>query len=298
MRTQLQTTVLLCIVVGTVSAPRAAGQKVAQTALYFGADIQEFDVIYTTPASMPGNAHLLFLGEPNDVRLQIANRSNTPVSISLDDLSPTTAFQVFVRAMPEGGTAPSLIVQPDIELTGRGPIERVPWQSRIELQGHQTALWHATLRFSGPIQSGGYRLQILPRITGVDGLIEPYQTLVSFELRTATRQDDVVEVARRRLMHAHFAYTFGNPADGSHAVRMVETAAQSVLRLYPNCSDAYEVLGLVAQKEGHRAQAKAFFQRALDLVDSGQDILLTAHQDRLVIEKRQNRYRDDVRAVD
>jgi len=293
MTPRLAATVVLGALVS--SAPHARAQH-RFPGLYFAADIQASDVVYTNQPRLP-LSKVLFLGDSNALRLQVQNASDTAMSIYVGDLHRDAAFEITAETLPDSAEIPTLSLPAEFELVGQDGRQHAIWQSEIQLQPHQIAEWHATLNMKGPRVSGEYILNVKPRFEGRPSPINLYGTRVTFEVRDTTRQDDLVEQARRRLRHAHFDYVDGNLADASANRAVIEASARRLLTIYPNCADAYEILGLVAQKEGSIAEARRFFQLAVDLVASGQDRLLLAHQDQGTLNKMLERLRADVKAV-
>jgi tetratricopeptide (TPR) repeat protein len=264
--------------------------------LYYLADIQEFNVIYTTPPKR-SLSQIFFLGDTNVIRLQVQNASDLPASIFFGDAEPAAAFAVTAKTLPEGAEIPALSLPSEVEILGRHRPQHSKWRSEIQLQPHETAVWYATLIVKGHTVAGDYVLDVEPRFRGSPSPITLNRTRVIFELRDTTRQDDQVEQARRRLRHAHFDYVRGDRAAAAANRAAIEASARRLLTIYPDCADAYEILGLVAQREGSIAEARGYFQRALDFVRAGQDRLFVAHQDEATVDKKVQELEQNVRAV-
>jgi hypothetical protein len=231
----------------------------------------------------PPAVFLVFKSEALSLSLDVGNATDVDRSLTLDALGPSRAFSVKSIRIPAEAAPPRLLVNPIAELNARGLKSAQPWAGTIEVPSTGTIVWSATLTFEAKATPGVYELQITPNFGLSDGSrLNPQGTLVRYEVREAVSLEDRAELARRRMMHEYNA----------DAEVEAEAAADALLRLYPQSALAYQVKGEIARRQHRLPQAVQLFERAVQLMTSGQDVLFVTHApayevDRMVETVRQ-----------
>jgi predicted RNA polymerase sigma factor len=64
-----------------------------------------------------------------------------------------------------------------------------------------------------------------------------------------------------------------------------QAASESLLRLYPSSSQAYQIKGEIARRSGRTQEAAAAFDRAVALIQSGADKLYLQHASLETVER-------------
>ena len=231
----------------------------------------------------PPAVFLVFTSEALSLSLAVGNATDVDRSLTLGALGPNRAFSIKSIRIPAEAALPRLLVNPIAELSARGLRSARPWAATIDVPSTGTIVWSATLTFEAKATSGIYELQITPNFGVADGSrLNPQGTLVRYEVRDATSAEDRAELARRRMMHEYNA----------DAEVEAEAAADALLQLYPQSALAYQVKGEIARRQHRTPQAVQWFERAAQLMTSGQDVLFVTHApayevDRMVQTVRQ-----------
>jgi hypothetical protein len=251
-----------------LSSTTALSQPEFQTTLNFIVRAGEYHgTMYVPPPTVPA-VFLAFATEPLSLSLAIGNPTIADRSLNLSSTAATQAFKVTAIRIPAGGTVPSLLVNPVADVSSRGVVSTQDWAGTIDVPTNSSIVWKGTLFFAAKAAPGVYELQITPTFGASDGsALNPFGTLVRYEVRDVVSREDRAELARRRMMHAYVA---GAELDA-------ETAADALLAVYPQSALAYQVKGEMARRQGRAQQAVQSFERAVELLASGQDTLYVAH---------------------
>jgi hypothetical protein len=219
--------------------------------------------MYVAPPVVPAR-FLIFHSESLSLSLAVGNVSDQNHIIRLGNIPLAQAFRLTVVHLPPGGVVPTLRIEPIATImTGDNSLP-VPAEGAITIPPRGSAVWTGVLEAPGGAQPGVYELQIVPAFAGEAGEpLNPLGTIIRFEVRDVGSDQDRIELARRRMMHA---YITGGDVEAA-------AAADSLIALYPQSALAYQVKGEIAKRAGRRPEASAAMQQALSLIVSGRDAL-------------------------
>jgi hypothetical protein len=242
--------------------------------LNFAASFDEYcDTEYVPPPSSPAR-HVYFSGEVIYVRLSVGNAgpADRPFTFGATPLS--RAFEIQVREAPAGAPSFGLSLASGGRLAVRGTLRESSWGEATNLPAGGELTFVAVLGASGPVVPGAYELRIVPR--SPSGPLNLRATLLRFEFRNVDGAGRA-EIARRRMAGAL----------AHDATSQAGALARELLKIYPQSSSAYLVLGEVALREGAFEDAARHFSEARTLLN-GADGLSIAHARAAVRQELEN----------
>jgi hypothetical protein len=239
----------------------------ARTGLHFvAAATNSYDVEYVAPPNLPGN-YVLFVGEVMELRISLGNRGDVDQTVTIGEVPIGRAVLTRGLRIPAGGSVPRVLVQPVGRVIDGQNVSTVNWEGELHVPSRGTLEFPATVVVPDDGPPGLYEFETVPGFAATTAPIVPLGTGLRFELRRALSSEDRVEMVRRRMRQSF------NRGDLAGA----EEAADKLLTMYPSSSAAYQLKGEVAEERGQRQRAISQYQRALELLSSGQDKLWLAH---------------------
>jgi tetratricopeptide (TPR) repeat protein len=162
---------------------------------------------------------------------------------------------------------------PEVHQSGPGVDLPALWPNRLSLLPQRHLEVAATL--DRPLRPGRYEFQLETTLKDEDGRsVNPLGVILPIEVRAAS-PDTQTEIQYRR---AAFAYVRRDFAEAERQIALLE--AQS-----PNNFGVPVLRANIALARGRRAEAVAFFDRALLILQSGADVEYTRRVDAVRIQR-------------
>lgn len=274
----MRTTVSL-IVALVVCVPTALGQQVPSS-LFAAINVAEYLGETYTEAPTERSRYVFFRTEPIALRVTIANPADQGERLTLDTVASGGKFEfvserdgkpVFVEFEIErglsmvGGQSTPLLSDEVIALS---PSDRVDW----------------LIRLRSTLQPGHYKVTV--RALAADDQQRPLVwrgSYVEFEVRPQTSASRPEETYRKALRHLLWG--------GGQRLARARAEARALLAMHPGSFAAQTLFGKIAEAEGDSTSAERFFQRAVEIVEKDQDVLLRRFKTKDQIDELKKRSR-------
>jgi hypothetical protein len=240
-----------------------------------------------TQAPSQDATRVYFQGEPIEIQVQMHNEGGAAVSIT--NVNPVIGrnFRLEVLAAPNEKAKNKLKQDftPTFEripVTGR--ISSLSPSATIRLGAKESLVAKFTIKMNdgGFLPEGIYRCRIKSLLKAASRNIS--QNIMvnnddfTFEVRRVRSVDDRIEVLRREATEA--ASSDNNPDIARQKIN-------ELLKMHPNSDAAYRLLGNLEYRLMRLKPGIAAYEKALELLSSGKDTIVSKYKTKLVLEEAQ-----------